>query len=734
MVLSVNVYAANSYSDDFDDGNAEGWTPSGGSWSISNSGESSYYYQQTDTSSEFFSYAGQISWTDYSLEAKVKRIDTDGWGSCDFVGRRNGADFYLLQLGSNMASLWRVMGDWERLQQASTTNTLNTWYTYKLEMVGDVITVYKDGAEIISLTDPNPILSGQIGFRTFKANCRFDDVFVANLGTPWPSGQASNPIPSDEETDVPRDVVLSWTSGEFAATHDVYLGTVVDDVNNASRSDPGSVLISQDQIATAYEPGRLGLGQTYYWRIDEVNAPPDSTIFKGDVWSFTIEPLAYPIENITATASSSIKPDEGPENTVNGSGMDDNDLHSTENTAMWLSSITGQQPTWIQYEFDRAYKLHQMWVWNYNASIEPVIGFGVKEATIEYSADGTNWTILDTTHKFNRAPGAAGYAPNTTIDLGGGAARYVKITANSNWGGMVSQFGLSEVRFFYIPVLAKEPNPVSGATDIGLNSTLSWKVGREAARHDIYISSDEQAVIDGTALVATVTEPRYGPLSLDLGQTYYWRIDEVNMAEIPTTWEGDIWEFATQESLVVEDFESYNDIPAGEEGSNLIYGTWADGFDNPANGSTIGYNVPFQPTMETQTVHGGKQSVPLTYNNSVANLSEVTVDPVNLVIGRDWTTGSPQTLGLWFYGDPANAVTEQMYVKVNGVKVTYPGDGAYIAKATWTPFMIDLAALGIDLSNVTQLSIGFERTGAAGGSGTVLIDDILLYGSSSAPQ
>jgi len=131
-------------------------------------------------------------------------------------------------------------------------------------------------------------------------------------------------------------------------------------------------------------------------------------------------------------------------------------------------------------------------------------------------------------------------------------------------------------------------------------------------------------------------------------------------------------------------------------------------------------------------VHGGKQSVPLMYNNSVASLSEVTANPFNLVIGRDWTIGSPQALVLWFYGEPANAITEQMYVKVNDEKVAYPGDAADVAEATWTPWTIDLEALGIDLRNVTQLSIGFERTSASGGSGTVLIDDIRLY--RSAPE
>jgi len=90
---------------------------------------------------------------------------------------------------------------------------------------------------------------------------------------------AADPDPADEVTDVPRDVVLSWKPGESANTHDVYLGTVFDDVSDADRSDPRGVLAGQGQSPATYEPdNRLDFGQIYYWRIDEVNAPPDSTI------------------------------------------------------------------------------------------------------------------------------------------------------------------------------------------------------------------------------------------------------------------------------------------------------------------------------------------------------------------------------------------------------------------------------------------------------------------------
>jgi carbohydrate binding protein with CBM4/9 domain len=110
-----------------------------------------------------------------------------------------------------------------------------------------------------------------------------------------PSGKqlqvmAVNPDPAGGQDDVPYDTDLSWTPGVFAATHDVYFGTVRDDVNDASRDNPLDVLVSKGQTATTYDPpGLLELSQTYYWRVDEVNAAPDGTILKGGVWSFTAE-------------------------------------------------------------------------------------------------------------------------------------------------------------------------------------------------------------------------------------------------------------------------------------------------------------------------------------------------------------------------------------------------------------------------------------------------------------
>jgi len=402
---------------------------------------------------------------------------------------------------------------------------------------------------------------------------------------------------------------------------------------------------------------------------------------------------------------------------------------------IWLSSFIDPNAAWIQYELDRVYKLHQMWVWNHNSSLELAIGFGVKEANIEYSADGASWTTLGT-HEFARGSGTAGYAHNTTVDLSSVVAKYVKLTANSNWVGLVPQYGLSEVRFFYIPVLAREPNPASGTTDMDVdNVTLSWRAGREAALHEVYFSDSNQAVIDGTALVATVSETSYDTGELQLNQNYYWKIVEVNEAETPTTWEGDVWNLTTREFLVVDDFEDYNNFSP-----DRVFQTWIDGVgytadeffpvENSGNnsGAALGHDIwtlgsPHYDgdIMETAIVHGGAQSAPLYYDNSIAPFTSEIVRTFD--VPQDWTKHGTKTLSVWFSGAADNAAA-QMYVKVNGFKVTYDGDADNLTRTAWQPWNIELASFGVNLQSVTKLSIGIDGNGA---SGILYLDDIRLY-------
>jgi NedA-like, galactose-binding domain len=508
---------------------------------------------------------------------------------------------------------------------------------------------------------------------------------------------ARSPSPEKEATDVSRDLTVGWEPGQDISAHDVYLGTTLDDVNNASRANPMDVLVSQGQTVTTFDTGRLEFGLTYYWRIDEVLAA-DGSIFKGELWSFTVEPFAYAVEGIVATTNLTSDAGLGIENTINGSGVNADDQHSTVSSDMWMGLSAGADPVWIQYEFGQAYKLDEMLVWNYNVQFEPVLGFGLKDVTIEYSADGVEWTALGDV-VLAQATARADYAANTTVDFGGAAVKAVKITVNSNYGGL-PQYGLSEVRFMYVPANARKPIPASEAVGVSVDSALTWRAGREAASHEVYLGTDAEAL----ALAGSTDQASYSPGSLDLETTYYWKVDEVNEVEAISVWEGGVWSFTTQEFLVVDDFESYNDE------DNVIYETWVDGWVNET-GSTVGYlSAPF---AEQTIVNSGGQSMPLSYDNAGVATAEAELD-----LGQNWTANGVKSLSLYFYGDPDN--TGQLYVKIDNAKIPFDGD---ITTAAWQLFTIDLSTVG-NVSNVNSLVIGIEGAGA---TGVVYIDDIRLY-------
>jgi F5/8 type C domain-containing protein len=478
---------------------------------------------------------------------------------------------------------------------------------------------------------------------------------------------------------------------------------VLDDVNNASRADAMGVLVSQGQTDAAYASADvLEFGQTYYWRVDEVNAAPDTTIFKGEIWSFEVEPFAYPIEGIVATCNAASEEGVGPERTVDGSGLDADGAHSTTTADMWLTLPGGADPVQLSLEFDQVYKLHQMLVWNYNSMFESVLGFGLKDVTVEYSVDGVEWVLLGDV-EVAQATTMAGYTANTTVDFGGVAAQYVRLTVNSGYG-MLGQYGLSEVQIMYIPSHAREPQPADGATDVSIETMFGWRAGRDAVSHEVSFGTDPEAL----ALADTVSGTSTTPGTLDLSTTYYWQVTAVQDAE---SWASRVWGFTTEDYVVVDDFESYDDE------DNVIYETWADGWVNET-GSTVGYlSAPF---AEQTIVNSGFQSMPLSYDNAGLATAEA-----ELALAQDWTASGIQSLSLSFYGAPEN--TGQLYVKINDTKVAYDGDAADIANAAWQVWNIDLSAVGGNLSSVTSLTIGVEGAGAVG---VVYIDDIRVVSSS----
>jgi len=106
-----------------------------------------------------------------------------------------------------------------------------------------------------------------------------------------------------------------------------------------------------------------------------------------------------------------------------------------------------------------------------------------------------------------------------------------------------------------------------------------------------------------------------------------------------------------------------------------------------------------------------------------------------LMVPRDWTEGGVTELTLWFRGDSDNA-TDPLYVSVansaGAPAVVAHDDAGAAAIRSWTQWRIQLQAFadqGVSLGDVDKIAIGLGSTGgaAAGGTGTMYIDDIRLY-------
>ena len=532
---------------------------------------------------------------------------------------------------------------------------------------------------------------------------RVDEVNTADPNSPWkgpvwnftvPPQKAYNPAPVDGSRFIDAaTATLSWSAGFGAKLHTVYFGDNRDTVANATTGIP--------QGSTTYKPAGLQPAKTYYWRVDEFDAVKT---YKGDVWSFTTGKTGGGVigqyykgmnfETLVLTRT-----DPKIDFNWGDPGGPDPAVGNDQFSARW----TGE----VEAAFTETYTFYasaddgvRLWVDGVQ-----LVNAWVDQGTTEYS--GKLDLVAGNTYNF-----VMEYYEN-----GGGAVAQLRWSSPRTPKQIIPSAALSP------PLKASSPSPANGATGVSQNPLLRWNAGVTAASHDVYFGNDPNAVKNatktspeykGTQTLGAVT---YAPANLGWATAYYWRIDEVNAPNPGSPWVGNVWSFTTADYGIVDDFEYYNDIAAGQPGSNLVYMTWLDGFGTTTNGSTMGY--PTGSSLETANVHGGGKAVPLIYNNSTASFSEVE----RTLASQNWTDHGIQTLSLWFRGDATN-VPGQLYVKINGVKVPYDGDAANLKKPIWQPWNITLASVGTNLQSVTKLAIGIETKGT---TGTVLLDDIRLY-------
>jgi len=434
--------------------------------------------------------------------------------------------------------------------------------------------------------------------------------------------KAYSPTPKNDALHTDTWVSLSWRAGDFAASHDVYMGDNFDDVNDATRDSelfrgnyPLNTLFYIAGFSGYAYPDGLVPGTTYYWRIDEVNEADSNSPWKGDVWNFSLPPKTayFPL------------PADGAEFV---------DLNV--------------RPTWTA---------------GYGAKLHYVV-FG--EDFDEVS--NTDMGKINGTTTYNPGPLKLAKTYYWRVDESDGFQTYKGQVWSFTTLGAVSG-----------------PNPADGEVDVKPSIILSWVAGAVADSHDVYFGTDADAVANATSASSEYKGPKalgeesYDPGQLTLNTTYYWRIDEVNDASSDSPWAGNVWNFTTGDFFVIDDFEDY------DAGENQIWYSWLDGLGygapgtdsyNPGNGTgaAVGDETTATYTEET-IVHGGLQSMPIAYDNNKQGYSNYSEVEYTLTSQRDWNAEGVTELSLWFRGNPASVGS---FVEGPAGTYTMTGSGADI--------------------------------------------------------
>jgi len=268
--------------------------------------------------------------------------------------------------------------------------------------------------------------------------------------------------------------------------------------------------------------------------------------------------------------------------------------------------------------------------------------------------------------------------------------------------------------------IACNPYPPNNAENVAPNMVLTWSRGNSAEKHVVYFGTGISDVDTNATPVSNPPQPQdassLDPGGLELGKSYYWRVDEVNDAGAGSTWVGDIWSFTAADHIVVDDFESYNNS------DNKIYNTWIQ------RGEAI-------VSLATTPVYRCGRSMSLDYYYDSLFYSEATR---RFSSAQDWASPGANVLELFFYGKADNEIEGlMMYITIGdgdvNMVVPYDGDPNNFKKESWQVWRIDLRKLaGVNLNNVVSISIGMclgTTEPHAYGLGRVYFDDIMLYPS-----
>jgi pectate lyase len=203
LFLNNFAISAQIFSDDFEDGNANGWAwsvmpgaayPWTVNWQVLMdgthvySGEGGYEWGGGNS----IAYAGSASLTDYAIQSQVKIAEIRNYGSWDGIAGRiqDAGNFYTFWVnGGGGAHISRVQNGIGNnldvavpadLAQLGIQINQGNWYLFKMVFHGQRILCYIDGIPIFDVTD-SLYQNGKFGLVNAGARTNFDNVTVSEV-------------------------------------------------------------------------------------------------------------------------------------------------------------------------------------------------------------------------------------------------------------------------------------------------------------------------------------------------------------------------------------------------------------------------------------------------------------------------------------------------------------------------------------------------------------------------
>jgi hypothetical protein len=684
-------------------GNDNNGTIYGATWGVGKYGTALQFNGQDNyvevPSSDSLEIDGNVT-----IAAWINWIDTgDTWLGILANGQQNGPwENYGLFVNRSSRFLYFTLsldGGHVTQQTPNDITVPNEWVHVCASWDGSAARIYVNGQmeleTVQSGTLVPPGLPLRIGHRNGSPhyfNGTIDEVRIYNhaleeaeILAAMESGQgypyALGPNPGDGDLYSDTWATISWRAGDFAVSHDVYIGDNFDDVNEATRDSDlfrGNQELEYIIVGFVGYPYPDGLvpGTTYCWRIDEVNEADPNSPWKGKVWSFSIPPKTAYFPN----------------------PADDAELVDLDVKLRWTAGF---------------------------GAILHYVVFGEDFDEVSNRAMGT--PTGSTTYN----PGALKLAKTyywRVDEFAGAETHRGKVWSFTTLGAANNPNptnGAVDIKPSVI--LSWEAGSVAASHEVYFGTDA------DAVRNATKTSPEYKGP-------KALGEESYDPGQLEFNSTYYWRVDEFNDASTDSPWAGRVLSFTTGDFFVIDDFEDYdtgdNQIwYAWHDG--LGYGVAGTDpyFTGNGTGAAVGDETTASYTEET-IIHGGGKSMPIAYDNNKQGFAYYSEVEHTLTDQRDWTERGVDSLSIWFRGEPDNDA-EPLYVAVSnstGIPVVVVHDNPAAAQINkWTQWIIPLqtfADQGINLTNVDRIAIGLGTRGnttVAGGSGKMFFDDIRLY-------